>query len=69
MANSTEAALPLLGHHVLAAARKTNITKPKPASSGSAVIDEKALLGGFRHGEITSVAGGSGTGKTLVGLY
>ena len=61
-----EAARPILGHHLLATARRSSQQKLKPASSGSAVIDEKTLEGLFRYGEITSIAGASGTGKTLV---
>lgn len=67
MPKDTEAAPPLLGSHLHAAARRHQYLTPKPASSGSASPDEKALLGGFRYGEITSIAGSQGTGKTLVG--
>lgn len=59
---------PLLGSNLLAAARAHEDTRPTPASSGSAALDEGALSGGFRYGEITSIAGASGTGKTLVSL-
>ena len=59
---------PLLGSNLLAAARAHENTRPAPASSGSAALDEGALSGGFRYGEITSIAGASGTGKTLVSL-
>ena len=40
--------------------------RPAPASSGLAAIDKHALDGGFRYGEITSIAGAPGVGKTLV---
>ena len=59
---------PLLGSNILAAARAHENTRPTPASSGSVALDEGALSGGFRYGEITSIAGASGTGKTLVSL-
>ena len=65
---SEDTAAPVqLGSNLLAAARAHDNSRPAPVSSGSAVIDEQALDGGFRHGEITSIAGNSGTGKTLVG--
>ena len=59
---------PLLGSNLLAAARAHEDIRPPPASSGSAALDEGALSGGFRYGEITSIAGASGTGKTQVSL-
>lgn len=31
-------------------------------------MDQEALDGGFRYGEITAVAGGGGVGKSLVGF-
>lgn len=68
MAESAEAASPILASNLLAAAKAHAHATPAPASSGSAVIDEQALCGGFRYGEITSIAGISGTGKTLVGF-
>ena len=68
MSVTTQPAPPLLGSNLLAAARAHESTRPTPASSGCAALDEAALSGGFRYGEITSIAGASGTGKTLVGL-
>lgn len=68
MSADSQATSALLGSHLLGAAKAHGILRPAPASSGSAVIDENALAGGFRYGEITSIAGISGTGKTLVGL-
>lgn len=68
MSSSPQAAPPLLGSSLLAAARAHENARPAPASSGSAAIDRDALDGGFRYGEITAIAGASGTGKTLVGL-
>ncbi len=64
---NAQPAPPLLGSNILAAARAHESTRPAPASSGSAALDEGALSGGFRYGEITSIAGASATGKTLVG--
>ncbi|KAL8801495.1 MAG: hypothetical protein Q9182_004398 [Xanthomendoza sp. 2 TL-2023] len=40
--------------------------QPSPTSSGSHAIDTEALDGGYRDGEITCIAGASGTGKTLL---
>ena len=68
MQTIAEAAPALLASNLLAAARAHENSKLRPASSGSAVVDEEALSGGFRYGEITSIAGASGTGKTLVSL-
>lgn len=68
MTESPQAAPPLLGSSLLASAKAHEKARPLPASSGSATIDQNALDGGFRYGEITSIAGASGTGKTLVGL-
>ncbi|MDI1486733.1 MAG: hypothetical protein OHK93_005994 [Ramalina farinacea] len=61
-------ARPQLGHNVLAAAESfIRSHPPRSASTGCARIDEQVLKGGFRYGEVTSVAGGAGSGKTLVG--
>ena len=62
-----QAAPPLLGSNLLVSAQAHEGARPLPANSGSATIDQNALEGGFRYGEITSIAGASGTGKTLVG--
>ena len=62
----SEVAPALLGSTLLAAAETHEKLRPAPASSGSAVIDDMALEGGFRYGEITAIAGATGTGKTLV---
>ena len=61
-----EVAPALLGSTLLVAAESHERLRPRPASSGSAVVDEAALDGGFRYGEITALAGATGTGKTLV---
>ena len=68
MDNLHEAAPALLGSTLLANEEKLDSSKPGPVSSGNDTIDEQALDGGFRYGEITSVAGANGTGKTLVSL-
>lgn len=61
-----QAAPGLLGSTLYAAAKtKATLLRP-PASSGCTGIDEVALDGGFRYGEITSIAGARGTGKTTV---
>ncbi|KAL8808008.1 MAG: hypothetical protein Q9200_004434 [Gallowayella weberi] len=62
----TAAAPPLLGSTLLATAEKQEILQPSPISSGSHAIDTEALDGGYRYGEITCIAGASGTGKTLL---
>lgn len=67
MSVTSQAALALLGSSLLVSAHAHESARPSPASSGSAIIDENALEGGFRYGEITSIAGASGTGKTVVG--
>ena len=67
MSGSSQLAPPLLGSDLLVLAQAHGSVRPLPANSGSATIDQDALEGGFRYGEITSVAGASGTGKTLVG--
>ena len=66
MSDPSQAAPPLLGSTLLASAQAHEKSRPRPASSGSATIDQNALDGGFRYGEITSIAGASGTGKSLV---
>ena len=68
MDGTTDTISPILGSNLLTAAVEHERLKPKPASSGSLGIDIDALDGGFRYGEITSVAGASGMGKTLVKL-
>ena len=67
MSASSQAAPPLLGSNLLVSAQAHESARPLPANSGSSIIDQNALGGGFRYGEITSIAGASGTGKTLVG--
>ncbi|KAL6713272.1 hypothetical protein ACLMJK_008737 [Lecanora helva] len=66
MTEDSVSAPPNLGSNLLAAARTHEKRRPLPAGSGSALIDENALDGGFRYGEITSIAGKTGTGKTLM---
>ncbi|KAL8772982.1 MAG: hypothetical protein Q9209_002002 [Squamulea sp. 1 TL-2023] len=63
---SQDAAPPLLGSTLLASELKLDISRPCPVSSGNDTIDKAVLDGGFRYGEITSVAGANGTGKTLL---
>ena len=41
---------------------------PSPVSSGSSALDNEVLDGGFHYGEITSVAGAKGSGKSFVGF-
>lgn len=67
MADEDQAAPGLLASTLLGAAEAHAKTRPSSASSGLNIVDDVALNGGFRYGEITSIAGGSGSGKTLVG--
>ena len=39
------------------------------ASCGSVLLDEVVLGGGFRYGELTSIAGASGTGKSTLAYH
>ena len=66
MAENEKAAPGILASSLLALAEAHEQLKPEPGSSGSTTLDEAALEGGFRYGEITSIAGASGIGKTLV---
>ncbi|MCJ1244164.1 hypothetical protein MMC30_001362 [Trapelia coarctata] len=59
---------PILGLALLSATISNPKTAPDPASTGCITLD-KALRGGFRYGEITSMAGASGMGKTLIALH
>ena len=68
MSEHAQAAPAILGSSLLSAAKEHEKQNHVAAISGSATIDEKPLEGGFRYGEITSIAGASGTGKTLVSL-
>lgn len=67
MAEENQAAPGILASTLLAAAEGTVKSRPSSASSGLDNIDDLALHGGFRYGEVTSIAGASGSGKTLVG--
>lgn len=64
---AAEAAPGQLASVLLEAALAKKRSTPAPASSGLGDIDSAVLQGGFRYGEITSIAGVSGIGKTLVG--
>ncbi|KAL9124471.1 MAG: hypothetical protein Q9217_006198 [Psora testacea] len=69
MTEGTQAAPSLLGSTLLTLAEAHANQRPSPASSGLAVIDECVLDGGFRYGEITSLAGAASTGKTLLAYH
>ena len=56
----------ILGSTLLSNDVKHLKTMPAPASAGCAAIDTLALDGGFRYGEITSIAGAKGMGNSLV---
>lgn len=66
MCNLHQPALALLGSTLLANEERLDMLRPSFLSSGLDTLDREALDGGFRYGEITAVAGASGTGKTLV---
>lgn len=67
MADEDQAAPGLMASTLLTAAEAHEKTRPSSASSGLNIIDDLVLHGGFRYGEVTSIAGASGSGKTLVG--
>ena len=60
-----EPAPPILGLTLLSTILAKTKQNPTQASVGCTTVD-KALHGGFRYGEITSIAGANGMGKTLV---
>lgn len=64
--NEPQVAPGLLGSALLLAAKAHARRLPPPASSGYLRIDEEALDKGFKYGEITSIAGASGTAKKTV---
>lgn len=66
MTDSDGPAPGLVASTLLTTAEAHDRTLPMPVETGVASIDHQALGGGFRHGEITSIAGANGTGKTLV---
>ena len=55
-----------LGSSMYARASQTPQATEMLAPTGCRAIDDAALDGGFRFGEITMIAGSSGSGKTLV---
>ena len=59
----------LLGSTLLSIAKSHAEYCPRPASCGCVGIDELVLGGGFRYGQITSIAGENGTVKTTVRGY
>ena len=69
MTSSGETAPALLGSTLLANEEERESTRPDSASSGNRSIDAEVLDGGFRYGEITSIAGASGSGKTTVSIF
>lgn len=61
----TAAASVMLGSHLLTNALQSEALNTEYIGTGCVTIDD-ALSGGFTHGEICSIAGAAGTGKTLV---
>ena len=57
---------PILGSALLEAERRKSTFEDVFLPTGCSLIDTSSLQGGFRYGEITSVAGASETGKSLV---
>lgn len=66
MATDDQAAPALLASTLLTTAETHEKSRPPPASSGLVSLDELALDGGFRYGEITSIAAAGDIGKTAV---
>ncbi|KAL8825762.1 MAG: hypothetical protein Q9170_007669 [Blastenia crenularia] len=66
MSNLDEVAPALLGSTLLINEETYEASALALASSGNLSIDREALDGGFRYGEITTIAGGTGTGKTTL---
>ena len=57
----------MLGSHLLTNALQTRSLAVQNVKTSCTTIDD-ALLGGFTYGEICTIAGATGTGKTLVFL-
>ena len=68
MMSIEQAAAPYLGSHLLSLTEKH---KPSQTgvSCGSTLVDDAALTGGLRYGEVTSIAGSSSTGKTSIAYH
>ena len=66
MAANIQAAPPILASVLLTTAEAEERSLRMPASCGLVSVDDMVLDGGFRYGEITSIAGATATGKTLV---
>ena len=61
-----EPALPSLGSALLQYAESNAARRGEHVSCGSTAIDEQALAGGLRYGEVTVISGEDGTSKDLV---
>ena len=66
MSENSQAVPPVLGSVLLETAKAEKRMLREPLSCGLACIDNVVLGGGFRYGEIISMAGAAATGKTLV---
>ncbi len=66
MSGTTQAPPGILASSRLMTAEAEEALQRPPVSCGLSAIDDLALDGGFRYGEITSIAGATATGKTLV---
>lgn len=69
MSENSQAVPPVLGSALLATAKAEKGMLREPLSCGLASIDNVVLDGGFRYGEIMSIAGATATGKTLVCFF
>lgn len=66
MSENSRAILPTLASALLTTAEAEKRLLRAPLSCGLASIDDLVLDGGFRNGEVISIAGATATGKTLV---
>lgn len=66
MSAHSQTVIPVLGSALLEIAEAERGLLRDPLSCGLASIDNLVLDGGFRYGEIISIAGATATGKTLV---
>lgn len=66
MSEHSQAVPPVLGSALLTTTEAEKRLLRGPLSCGLASIDNLVLDGGFRYGEIASIAGATATGKTLV---
>lgn len=66
MSKTSHTVTPILASALLVTAEADKRLTNEPLSCGLARIDDLVLDGGFCYGEVTSIAGATATGKTLV---